>query len=141
MDLKDQVGTTHQSRFRVERRHTVPALPFDRPAVTEMPEVLATPMLVAMMEAACIEHIAGLVAAPVLSLGRRVELEHLAATPVGFEVELTTRLVSAEGRQLAFDITASDGIEAIARGRHDRMVVDRDRFVARLADKAGRVPR
>ena len=119
----------------------MPALPLDLPAVAAMPEVLATPVLVAMMEAACIEHIAGLVAGPVLSLGRRVEVEHLAATPVGFEVEFTTRLVSAEGRQLAFDITASDGIEAIARGRHDRVVVDRDRFVARLAEKAGRVPR
>jgi len=141
MDLKDQVGTTSQSRFRIERRHTVPALPLDLPALAEMPEVLATPVLVAMMEAACLEHIAGLIPGPVLSLGRRVEIDHLAATPVGCTVELTTRLVSAEGRQLGFDITASDGIEAIARGRHDRMVVDRDRFVARLAEKAKRVPR
>ena len=75
MDLKDQVGTTRQSRFRVERRHTVPALPLDRPAVTEMPEVLATPMLVAMMEAACIEHIAGLVAAPGLAGGSDLVLQ------------------------------------------------------------------
>ena len=141
MDLKDQVGTTHQSRFRVERRHTVPALPLDRPAIADMPEVLATAVLVAMLEAACIEHIAGLVATPVLSLGRRVEIDHLAPTPIGFEVEFTTRLVAAEGRQLAFDITASDGLEAIARGRHDRVVVDRERFVARLADKVKRVPR
>ena len=43
--------------------------------------------------------------------------------------------------QLAFDITASDGIEAIARGRHDRVLVDRDRFVAKLAEKARLVPR
>jgi predicted thioesterase len=106
-----------------------------------MPEVLATAVLLAMMEAACIEHIAGLVTAPVLSLGRRAELDHLAATPIGFEVEITTRLVSAEGRQLAFDITASDGIEVVGRARHDRVVVDRDRFAVRLADKAGRVPR
>ena len=68
-------------------------------------------------------------------------MDHLAATPVGCEVEITTRLVSAEGRQLAFDITASDGIEAIARGRHDRVLVDRDRFVAKLAEKAKLVPR
>ena len=141
MDFKDQVGTTSQSRFRVERRHTVPALPLDLAALADMPEVLATPVLVAMMEAACIEHIAGLIPGPMLSLGRRVEIDHLAATPVGCAVELTTRLVSAEGRQLAFDITASDGLEAIARGRHDRVVVDRERFVARLADKAKRVPR
>ena len=141
MDLKDQVGTTRQSRFRVERRHTVPALPLDHAVLATMPEVLATPVLVAMMESACIQHIAGLGAAPGLSLGRRVEIEHLAATPVGCEVEFTTRLVSAEGRQLAFDITASDGIEAIARGRHDRVLVDRDRFVAKLDEKAKLVPR
>ena len=141
MDLKDQVGTTRQTRFLVERRHTVPALPLDLPAIAGMPEVLATPVLVAMVEAACIEHIASLLPGPAMSLGRRVEIDHLAATPVGCAVELTTRLVSAEGRQLAFDITASDGIEAIARGRHDRVLVDRDRFVAKLAEKARLVPR
>ena len=141
MDLKEQVGTTRQTRFRVERRHTVPALPLDLPAIALMPEVLATPVLVAMMEGACVLHIAGIVDGAALSLGRRVEIDHLAATPIGCEVEVTTTLVSAEGRQLAFDITASDGIEAIARGRHDRVLVDRDRFVAKLAEKARLVPR
>ena len=141
MDLKEQVGTTRETRFRVERRHTVPALPLDLPAIALMPEVLATPVLVAMMEGACVLHIAGIVEGPVMSLGRRVEIDHLAATPIGCEVEVTTTLVSAEGRQLAFDITASDGIEAIARGRHDRVLVDRDRFVAKLAEKVKLVPR
>lgn len=140
-DLKDGIGSSHESRFAVERRHTVPALPLDLPALDAMPEVLATPVLVAMAEAACVAHIHALAGEPALSVGTRVELDHLAATPVGCVVTVTTRLAAVEGRQLTFDITASDGIEAIARARHGRVLVDRERFAAKLAQKAQQVPR
>jgi predicted thioesterase len=140
-DLKAGIGSSRETRFTVEHRHTVPALPLDLPELAAMPEVLATPMLVAMAEAACVAHIHALAGEPALSVGTRVELDHLAATPVGCVVALETRLAAVEGRQLTFDITASDGIEAIARARHGRVLVDRERFAARLAGKAQRAPR
>ena len=140
-DLKAGIGRSHETKFTVERRHTVPALPLDLPALADMPEVLATPMLVAMAEAACVAHLHALAGAPALSVGTRVELDHLAATPVGCVVTVETRLAAVEGRQLTFDITASDGIDAIARARHGRILVDRERFAAKLAQKAQQAPR
>jgi fluoroacetyl-CoA thioesterase len=69
------------------------------------------------------------------TVGTRLELSHDAPTPPGFEVSVRVRLTEVDGRRLVFDVSASDGPEAICAGRHERMLIDAARFAARLAKK------
>ena len=136
--LQPHLGSRRERRFVVAREHTVPALPLVSPSVTGMPEVLATPVLVAMVECACAEHMLDVAPDIGLSLGVVVEIEHTAATPVGFTVTLTSELVSLDGRQVTFKYSAHDGVDAIGAGRDVRAVVPRARFEQRLAEKRSR---
>jgi predicted thioesterase len=94
-------------------------------------EVLATPRLVALAEQATVRAVAPELAPGQTSVGTRVELDHVAATPVGRTVRAEARLVEVDGRRLAFDVSAHDGTALIARGRVERVVVDRQRFLDR----------
>jgi fluoroacetyl-CoA thioesterase len=134
-DLKAHIGSRHTWQSAVRREHTVPALPIASPGIASMPEVLATPILVAMAECACAEHLAALAGADVLSLGTDVQIAHTAATPVGMTITLTTELVAADGKQVTFAFSAHDGLEEAGRGRHTRAIVGRERFMQRLTEK------
>jgi predicted thioesterase len=94
-------------------------------------EVLATPRVLALAEEATLRAVAPELAPGQTSVGTRVELDHVAATPVGRTVRAQARLVEVDGRRLAFDVSAHDGAALIARGRVERLVVDRQRFLDR----------
>jgi fluoroacetyl-CoA thioesterase len=70
-----------------------------------------------------------------ITVGTRIEIDHLAATPVGTQVTCTARVVHSEGPVISFQLEASDGHETIARGFHKRRAVNVDRFAARLQKK------
>ncbi|MGH8703687.1 MAG: thioesterase family protein, partial [Burkholderiales bacterium] len=70
------------------------------------------------------------------SVGTRVELSHLAATPPGLTVTVDVRLDRVEGRKLSFTISADDGVERISEGTHERFIIDNARFTAKVAEKA-----
>ena len=104
-----------------------------------MPDVFATGYMVALCEWAAIELIKPHLDWPrEMTLGTRVDLSHVAATPPGFTVEVTAKLVSIEGRKLVFAIHARDDAEAIAEGRHERHVIDAGRFGEKVAAKQAR---
>jgi predicted thioesterase len=69
-------------------------------------------------------------------VGTRIELSHTAATPVGMEVRAEAELVAVEGRRLTFTVAAFDARERIGEGRHQRMLLTRDRFLAKVREKA-----
>jgi fluoroacetyl-CoA thioesterase len=97
-------------------------------------EVLATPRLLAWCEAATVAALAteGL-AESATSVGTRVRLDHLAATPVGGQVEVTATLQHRDGRLVRFDVAATDRSgRVVATGEVFRVVVERDRFAARV---------
>lgn len=93
--------------------------------------VLATPRVLALAEAATVAATAPGMPAGSTTVGVRVELAHLAATPVGRTVVADARLVEADGRRLLFTVTVTDGDTTVASGRVERALVDRQRFVAR----------
>jgi predicted thioesterase len=98
--------------------------------------VLATPRLLAWLEAATCAAAAagGLLGEGRTSVGTRVAVEHLAASPLGARVEATAEVAHVDGRLLRFTVAATDGDgRAVATGEVTRVVVDRDRFLARLA--------
>ncbi|WP_406078966.1 thioesterase family protein [Micromonospora sp. NBC_00858] len=96
--------------------------------------VLGTPRVVALAEAATVAATAPAMPPGSTTVGTRVELEHLTPTVVGRTVQAQALLAAVDGRRLSFEITVSDGDETVARGRVDRIVVNRQRFV----DRAGR---
>jgi predicted thioesterase len=93
--------------------------------------VLATPRLVALAEAATVAAISAHLSPGDTSVGTRVELDHRAATPVGATVTAEAHLATVDGRRLRFEVGVRDGTGTVAEGRVERVVVDRDRFVAR----------
>jgi predicted thioesterase len=94
--------------------------------------VLATPRLLALAESATVAAVAGTLSSDTTSVGTRVELEHLVASPVGVRVSVRAELVAIDGRLLRFEIVAvhPDG-RVVAHGRINRVVVDRVRFLQR----------
>lgn len=98
--------------------------------------VFASPMMVALMEAACVDCVETLLPAGYLSLGTHLDVTHSAPTPVGLTVSATASLVSCEGRKLVFQVEARDDFEVIGKGTHARMIVDVGRFNARLNAKS-----
>lgn len=96
--------------------------------------VLATPRLLALAEQATVAAVAGVLPGPVTSVGTRVEIDHVHATPVGHKVVVRAVLVHVDGRTLHFEVTAEHPADRrlVGHGRVTRVVVDRDRFLARL---------
>jgi predicted thioesterase len=90
--------------------------------------VLATPRVVALAEVATLAALAGQLDPGSTSVGTRVELDHLAPSPVGAEVEATAELVEVAGRRLTFTVKVTQDGRVVARGRITRAVVDRARF-------------
>lgn len=98
--------------------------------------VLATPVMVSLMEEAALAAVEDCLPAGMQSLGIRLDVSHVAATPTGMRVRAVARLVEIRNRRLVFEVRAEDERELIGEGRHERVVVTADAFVARIAEKA-----
>jgi fluoroacetyl-CoA thioesterase len=107
---------------------------FDNVGVT----VLATPVLCHWFESAAVRAIADQLESGEASVGTRVSIEHLKATPVGMQVRVAARVVAVDGRRVDFEVSAVDDVELVARGTHQRVVIDLERFLAGV--QAKRVP-
>lgn len=131
-----QAGLRYQFRYTVAPDKTVPCLYPESESFRQMPEVLATGFMVGLMEWACIEAIKPHLDWPQeQSLGTLVNFPHLAATPPGLTVTVDVTLNRVEGRRLYFSVTAHDGVDRITEGTHERVVIDREKFLARIAGK------
>ena len=97
--------------------------------------VLATPVICHWFESAAVRAIAEQLESGEASVGTRVSIEHLKATPVGMHVRVIARVVAVDGRRVDFEISAFDEVELVARGTHQRVVVDLERFLAGVQGK------
>ena len=103
--------------------------------------VLATPVMINLMEAAALDAVENLIPAGHQSLGTRLDVRHIAATPVGMRVRATARLISVDGRTLEFRVEAHDEKDLIGDGAHTRLVVNVARFDQRVQAKLSRAER
>jgi fluoroacetyl-CoA thioesterase len=139
--MKDtlKVGLVYEHRFALTNAKLVPALYPESDEFPAMPEVFATGYLVGFLEWACIKAINPYLDWPrEQSLGTHINVSHLAATPAGFEVIAKVELTAIEGRRLAFNVEAHDGVDVISKGTHERFVIDRAKFDSRMTDKRNR---
>ena len=102
-----------------------------------LPPVLATPVMIMVMENAALNAMKPYLEAGESALGTRVDVRHLAATPVGRLVTGEAEIIKVDGRRLEFTIRALDGTEVIGTGTHERMIIDLARFSERLKSKFG----
>src|SRR5215831_8744200 len=98
-----------------------------------LPEVLATPVMIMAMENAALNAIKPYFEAGESAVGTRVDVSHVAATPVGHRIVAFAEVTSVVGRHIEFRVRATDGVEEIGHGTHGRVVIDLARFSERLA--------
>jgi fluoroacetyl-CoA thioesterase len=98
-------------------------------------QVFATPELVRLMERAAVRALAEHLAPGQQSVGTLVNIRHLAASPIGATVTARAELTAVEGRRLTFEVSASDGVDLVGEGTHERALIDVARFEDRVAKK------
>jgi fluoroacetyl-CoA thioesterase len=98
--------------------------------------VLGTPALLALVEAAAVAAVSDSLEPGTTSVGTRVELDHVAPTSAGVPVTATVGLRGVDGRMLRFSFEVTDPAGPVARGSHVRVVVDRQEFLAKAAERA-----
>lgn len=131
-------GIRYEHRFVVPQSKTVPALYPESEEFVAMPEVFATGFLVGFLEWACIKAINPYLDWPQeQTVGTHINISHEAATPPGLEVTAAVELIAIEGRKLTFSVEAHDGIDLISKGQHERFVINKEKFDAKLGTKRG----
>ncbi len=129
-------GLSHTHRYTVSPTKTVPHLYPEAEELQVMPEVFATGYLVGLLEWACIRAINPFIDWPQeQTVGIRIDISHLAATPPGCEITATVKLIEVDGKKLVFDVEAHDGIDLICKGRHERYLINKQKFDQRVETK------
>ena len=98
-------------------------------------EVLATPSKIALMEGTAQEAVQNLLEDGQGTVGTRIDVRHLAATPVGMEVTCTAEVTEVDRRRIVFTVKAKDEKEVIGEGIHERFVIDNEKFFAKCRQK------
>lgn len=139
--MKDTLkpGIESTFTFHLPGTKTVPALYPESAEFQEMPEVFATGFLVGFLEWACVQAVNPHLDWPrEQTVGTHIDVSHIAATPAGFDVTANIRLIEVDGRRLVFDVEAHDGVELISKGKHERFIIIKDTFDAKMREKISR---
>lgn len=134
MELDPQIapGRSGHAELVVADEHTAP-----RVGSGKIP-VLATPVMINVIEAAALDAIERFLPAGHQSLGTVLNVRHIAATPVGMRVTAVAEVVAVEGRTVRFRVEARDERDLIGDGTHERVVVNVQKFDARVQAKLKR---
>ena len=103
-----------------------------------LPQVLATPVMILIMENAALNAIRPYLDAGESAVGTAIDVRHLAATPVGHDVRADAEVVKVDGKRIEFKVSARDEMEEIGNGTHQRTVINLASFNERLAKKSER---
>jgi predicted thioesterase len=122
-------GLIGTAEIVVGPEHTAPFVGSGRIAV------LATPVMINLFEAAALAAVEHLLPAGHQSLGTRLDVSHVAATPIGLRATASAEVIGLEGRTISFRVEARDDFEVIGGGTHQRVVVSVERFDERVQRK------
>jgi fluoroacetyl-CoA thioesterase len=126
---KIKPGLKGEAEMMVGTSDTAPRIGSGRIAV------LATPKMISLMEEAALATVEHLLPEGKQSLGTRVDITHIAATPVGMMVKAEAELTEVDGRKLFFTVRVHDEMDLIGEGRHERVVVTGASFQSRINEK------
>ena len=122
-------GLKGAAEIMVGEEHTAPRVGSGRV------RVLATPVMINMMEAAALDAIENLLPPGYQSLGTHLNIGHYAATPVGMRLRANAEVTKIDGRNVEFRVEAHDDRDRIGDGTHTRVIVNVERFDARVQRK------
>ena len=122
------LGAKGTSTLRVQPEHLA-----NRFKDAILPQVLATPVMILIMENAALNAIKPFLDPGESAVGTAVDVKHFAATPIGHDVCAMAEVVKVEGRRVDFKVSASAGQEEIGSGTHQRIVIELRSFNERLA--------
>ena len=133
MDLSEfvQPGLAEENSLEVEEKHTAAHIG------SGSLRVLATPVMIGFMEALSHRLLAARQPEGFSSVGARVDVRHLAPTPLGCTVRVRSEVLAVDGLKVTFRVQAWDETEAVGEGEHLRVVIDGERFLKRVAAKQG----
>lgn len=124
-----QVGAEYSLEITVESSHTAKSV-----GSGEL-EVLATPKMCALMEECAYKCIAPHLEDGASSVGTKLNINHVSATPVGMQVKVLAIVTGVEGRKITFDLKAYDEAGLIGEGTHERFIVYSEKFVSKAYSK------
>jgi fluoroacetyl-CoA thioesterase len=125
-------GFSGSAELIVGDEHTAPSIGSGKV------RVLATPVMINLIEAAALAAVEHLLQPGYQSLGTHLDVHHIAATPVGMKVVATARVTRVEGRAVVFAVEARDEKDLIGHGTHERVVVNVAKFDQRVQQKLSR---
>jgi len=128
--MAPKVGASHTIKRRVEPEHS--ADKHGNPGI----DVFTTPLLCEWSEEAAVLAVQDQLDPGMITLGTRIDLKHLVATPIGMMVRVTATLKEVDGRKLLFAVEAYDEREKISECTHERFIVTKSRFLEKVAEKA-----
>lgn len=129
MRAKLETGRTFSRQTRVEEWMTA------EKAGNHGVDVLSTPMLVQLVEDAAIACVSSALTGNEITLGTHIDLEHHRPVPVGFIVRTEVEVVLVDGPRISFAVRVFDEREAVAEGTHERYLIEREKFLAKLEEK------
>jgi predicted thioesterase len=124
-------GLSGSAELVVGEQHTAPRIGSGKV------RVLATPVMINLIEAAALAAVEHLLPEGYQSLGTHLDVHHVAATPVGMRVEATAEVVKVENRTISFRVEARDEKDLVGHGTHERVVVNVAKFDQRVQRKLG----
>lgn len=130
------VGLRHSAQLTVDSRHTVSEVDPSWLGFQDMPPVLATAMMIGFIEQTCIMGLRPFLAPGQHTVGTYVDVNHVAATPVGMKVTAEVELIEIKGKALLFKVSCHDEAGLIGEGTHRRAIIDVARFMQRLEEKS-----
>jgi fluoroacetyl-CoA thioesterase len=132
-----QPGIEHTFTFSVNESKSVPALYPESDEFQAMPNVFATGFMVGLIEWTCIQALNPHLDWPEeQTVGTYIDVSHIAATPPGLEVTAKIKLIEVDGRKLVFEVEAHDGVDLITRGKHERFIINKDKFDSKMKEKS-----
>ncbi len=126
MEFDLPIDTTHIKKFTVEEKHIADMLGSGKVAV------LSTPSMILMMEQTAMIHAQEYLPDGWITVGTKVCISHLRASKQGVIVSVNTKLTSFENKHLIFNVEAFEGEHKIGEGTHERHIVNKEKFMARL---------
>lgn len=131
MDFDVKLGAKNERKIKVDQNQTTSFL-------WEGENVFSTPSMISEMEETCrllLKEQFLKVDSEWDSVGTIVDINHLAATPVGAEVKLTAEVIGIDGRKIMFKVSTSDDLDLVGEGKHERFIINVPRFREKFNQK------
>ncbi len=126
METEIGIGLSHEEKMEVTRQDT--AAVYGSGAL----EVFATPAMIALMEKTSLMCVSGKLGEGNTTVGTKVDISHLKASPVGATILCEAKLIEVDRRRLVFEVRCYDGDILVGEGRHERFIVDGEKFMDKL---------